>query len=143
MRRRSWMIAGLTGLLTLCGWAMLYPSVTRAAEPNIMTCSLSRVGDVFQGSCEVPCLVNNLSVDIDGPKPGVACDAPPRHVPATLRHAAVSGQWLGTMEGKFAEDPKRFEIFSKARMAATASPGRRLAGSRCARQKMIPAPSAW
>ena len=80
------------------------------AEPNTMTCSLSRAGDAFHGSCEVPCLVNNLSIDIDGPKPGAACDAPLRHDRVTLRPNGENGQWLGTMEGKFPEDPKRFEV---------------------------------
>jgi hypothetical protein len=87
----------------------LYPA-SASAEPNVMTCSLSRAGDAFQGSCEVPCLVNNLSIDIDGPKPGAACEAPSRHDPVTLRSNGENGQWLGTMEGKFPEDPNRFEI---------------------------------
>lgn len=98
-------IAALAGI-AVCA---LHPAAVRA-ESNVMTCSLSRTGDTYQGSCEVPCLVNNLSIDIDGPKAGASCDAPERHDPVSLKPNGESGQWLGTMDGKFPEDPKRFEV---------------------------------
>ncbi len=98
-------IAALAGI-AVCA---LHPAAVRA-ESNVMTCSLSRTGDTYQGSCEVPCLVNNLSIDIDGPKAGASCDAPERHDPVSLKPNGESGQWLGIMDGKFPEDPKRFEV---------------------------------
>jgi hypothetical protein len=53
--------------------------------------------------------VNALAIDIDGPRPGASCNTPPRNVPAALKEIAP-GKFLGTMEGKFPEDPKRFEL---------------------------------
>jgi hypothetical protein len=84
---------------------------TAHAESNTLTCSLQRAAGEFKGSCDVPCLVNALAIDIDGPNPKVACDTPPRRVAATLRRSESGhNNWLGTMEGKFPEDPVRFEL---------------------------------
>jgi len=80
-----------------------------AAEANILTCTLDRAGSAFKGTCSVPCSVNALAIDIDGPNPKKACDAPPRIVQAAL-HETSAGNWLGTMQGKFPEDPTRFEL---------------------------------
>lgn len=79
------------------------------AEANTLICVLQRAGKEFTGTCEVPCSVNALAIDIDGPNPQKACDAPPRSVLATLRETD-SGNWLGTVQGKFSEDPTRFEL---------------------------------
>ena len=106
MRARRQLFAVIVACVTIC---TLYPAAA-LADPNTMMCSLLRAGDAFQGNCEVPCLVNNLSIDIDGPKAGASCDAPLRHDPVTLRPNGENCQWLGTMEGKFPEDPKRFEV---------------------------------
>ena len=54
-----------------------------------------------------------LPIDIDGPNAKKACDSPARTVQATLRQVGV-GDWLGTMQGKFPEDPTRFELVSSA-----------------------------
>ncbi len=94
------------------------------AEPNTMTCSLQRIAGEFKGSCDVPCLVNALAIDIDGPNPRVTCDTPPRRVATTLRRTETgNNNWLGTMEGKFPEDPVRFELVNgsggEARIAKT------------------------
>ena len=70
---------------------------------------LESSGNEFIGTCQVPCSVNALAIDIDGPNPKKACDSPPRSVQATL-HETDDGNWLGTMEGKFPEDPTRFEL---------------------------------
>lgn len=78
------------------------------SEPNTLTCVLERAASEFKGSCEVPCSVNALAIDIDGPNPKKACESPVRSVQATLRD--TGGTWLGTMEGKFPEDPTRFEV---------------------------------
>jgi hypothetical protein len=88
--------------------AVLVWSTAARSELNTVTCSLQRAATEFQGSCDVPCLVNALAVDIDGPNPKVACNTPPRRVSAALRQ--IGENWLGTMEGKHPEDPTRFEI---------------------------------
>ena len=78
------------------------------SETNILTCVLIHEESEFRGTCEVPCSVNALAIDIDGPNPTKACASPPRIVHAMLRE--TSGNWLGTMQGKFPEDPTRFEV---------------------------------
>jgi hypothetical protein len=112
----------LTFIVSAVSW-LAWSGGTRA-EPNTMTCSLQRMASEFKGSCDVPCLVNALAIDIDGPNPKVTCDTPPRHVAATLRRVETgANNWLGTMEGKFSEDPTRFELVSSpagdARIAKT------------------------
>ena len=79
------------------------------AEANRLTCVLERAGNEFIGTCQVPFSVNALAIDIDGPNPKKACNSPPRIVRATLREID-GGNWLGTMQGKFPEDPTRFEL---------------------------------
>jgi hypothetical protein len=78
------------------------------AEPNVMDCMLERAGSEFKGSCQVPCSVNALAIDIDGPNPKKACESPARRVQVSLHE--TEGTWLGAMEGKFPEDPTRFEV---------------------------------
>lgn len=84
-----------------------------AAASNVVQCTLHHAGPTepsFAGTCAVPCLVNDLLIDIDGPKPGATCTAPPREVPITLAPTGQPGHWLGRMDGKFPEDPKRVEL---------------------------------
>jgi hypothetical protein len=95
-----------------CAPAVLALPAKSSAEPNIMTCVLEHAESDFKGTCRVPCSVNALAIDIDGPNPKKACEAPPRPVSAMLREA--NGHWLGTMEGKFPEDPTRFEVLMPA-----------------------------
>jgi hypothetical protein len=84
-------------------------SVQAGTEANTVTCTLAHAGNEFAGTCAIPCSVNALAIDIDGPNPKRACDAPPRTVQAALRQ--VGGHnWLGAMQGKFPEDPTRFEL---------------------------------
>ncbi len=73
-------------------------------EPNTLTCVLERAGGEFRGSCGVPCSVNALAIDIDGPNPKKACESPARSVQATLRE--TGGTWLGTMQ-KPSQDANR------------------------------------
>ena len=103
-------VACATVALAVFAW-----SAGARSEVNALTCSLERTASEFQGRCSVPCMVNALAVDIDGPSAIAACDTPPRRVAASLRQTEVrqtgAGQdWLGTMEGKYPEDPTRFEI---------------------------------
>jgi len=88
--------------------AALLPASPASADANTVTCLLHRAGGELKGNCSIPCSVNALAIDIDGPNPKKACDAAPRTVEATL-HQAGRG-WLGTMQGKFPEDPTRFEL---------------------------------
>src|SRR6266702_1543145 len=97
--------------------AVFAMSVAAQPETNTLTCVLARTGSEFTGTCEVPCSVNALAIDIDGPNPKKACDSPPRRVAATLHK--TNGNWLGTMQGKFPEDPTRFEVV----MPTAAKPG--------------------
>ncbi len=87
------------------------------AQPNQVGCMLAPSAAGFSGQCTVPCLVNALSIDIDGPRPGARCDAPDRAVAATLRPTDRPGHWLGTMQGKFPEDPTRFELIEPSATA--------------------------
>jgi hypothetical protein len=87
------------------------------ADSNVVTCALTLAGERYQGRCAIPCMVNDLAIEIDGPNPRVSCDRPPRRVAATLRQVAGEN-WLGTMEGKFPEDPTRFELTKAAPGAA-------------------------
>jgi len=88
------------------------PTAARA-EANILTCVLDRSGSEFKGTCEVPCSVNALAIDIDGPNPKKACELLPRNVQAAL-HETSGGNWFGTMQGKFPEDPTRFELVASS-----------------------------
>ncbi|MGL4243173.1 MAG: hypothetical protein ACRCTI_18825, partial [Beijerinckiaceae bacterium] len=81
-----------------------------AAEPNTITCRLKRDGAAFAGTCEIPCAVNALAINIDGPRPGFSCAQPNRLVNATLRPQERFDDWLGTMQGKEPEDPTRFGV---------------------------------
>lgn len=82
------------------------------SEPNTVTCSLSRAGAEFTGTCRLPCLVHANAIGFDGPKAGRSCAESPRPVAATLRKIPTSENWLGTMEGKYPEDPTRFEVIT-------------------------------
>jgi hypothetical protein len=84
-------------------------AVAGSPEANTLICTLRRLEGKFKGTCEVPCSVNALAIDIDGPNPKKACDAAARTVEATLNETS-GGNWLGTMQGKFPEDPTRFEL---------------------------------
>jgi hypothetical protein len=92
-------------------------SATAQSDANILTCALVNEAGEFRGTCEVPCSVNALAIDIDGPNPTKACTSAPRRVNATLRE--TGGIWLGTMQGKFPEDPTRLEVV----MPSSAKPG--------------------
>jgi hypothetical protein len=81
------------------------------AQPIHMTCQLERKDDAYAGTCLVPCLVNELRIDINGPRPG-ACPNPDRRVKAKLKMADRGDHWLGTMDGRQLEDPTRFEVVS-------------------------------
>jgi hypothetical protein len=102
------MLARAFAIAAICAPTFFAFAAKGQSETNIVTCVLERAGSDFKGTCEVPCSVNALAIDIDGPNPKKACDSPSRRVAATLRE--TNGNWLGTMQGKFPEDPTRFEV---------------------------------
>ena len=94
----------------ICFLSVLAAPDAIRAEPNVVRCTLQRSVGEFKGTCSVPCLVNELAIDIDGPNAKVSCNAPVRRVAATLRKVEQGDDWLGTMEGRQPEDPTRFGI---------------------------------
>ena len=68
------------------------------SESNVLVCTLQRSGSEFKGSCDVPCQVNALAVDVDGVTPGFTCNEPPRPVTASLRKAEKGDNWIGDMQ---------------------------------------------
>lgn len=77
---------------------------------NAITCSLKQNGVEYRGDCSIPCAVNALAINIDGPRPGFTCSASDRSVAVTLRQQERFDDWLGTMQGKEPEDPTRFGV---------------------------------
>ena len=82
------------------------------SEPNTVTCSLSRAGVEFTGTCRIPCLVHANAIGFDGPNAGMSCAESPLPVAATLRKIPTTENWLGTMPGNYPEDPTRFELIT-------------------------------
>jgi hypothetical protein len=81
-----------------------------AAEPNTIACDLKRDSAAFAGTCAIPCAVNALAINIDGPRRDFACNQPNRVVNVTLRPQERFDDWLGTMQGKEPEDPTRLGL---------------------------------
>jgi hypothetical protein len=99
---------GMIAATSLALFAAWTPVNVAALEPNMLTCSLKRDANDFVGTCDIPCAVNALAIDLDGPRSNFSCTTPPRKVKATLRQQERFDDWLGTMEGKEPEDPTRF-----------------------------------
>jgi hypothetical protein len=101
----------LVACLVLLGSVLAQPTLAQS-EPNQIQCTLQKSGAEFKGSCSVPCLVNALAINIDGPNKSkkVICDTPLRQVNVMLRKVEQRDGWLGTMEGKEPEDPTRFAL---------------------------------
>jgi hypothetical protein len=108
-------IALATAALAGCQTAPPAAPPNARAEPNTVSCTLQRASEGYAGACEIPCLVNALAIDIDGPKAGARCETGPRSVKASLRKTGE--RWLGTMEGKFPEDPTRFDLLPATNVA--------------------------
>ncbi len=124
MRRLSLIATAVFVVLVLASCQTITPSsapaaVTRADEqpagrpglqPITVRCELKLADAEYAGTCEIPCRVNQLLIDIDGPTPNRTCADPPRRVNATLKKTARVNHWLGGMQGKEPEDPTRFEL---------------------------------
>jgi hypothetical protein len=98
------------GLVTAGFAGGLLAAFPAVAEPYAIACDLKRDAAGFAGSCGIPCAVNALAINIDGPRPGFSCDQPNRSVNVTLRPQERFDDWLGTMQGKEPEDPTRFGL---------------------------------
>jgi hypothetical protein len=85
-------------------------SAAGAAQSQTVTCDLAASDGGFSGTCSVPCAVNALAINIDGPRSGFSCSLPDRQVDATLKPQPQFDDWLGTMQGKEPEDPVRFSV---------------------------------
>jgi hypothetical protein len=84
------------------------------ANANTVTCAMTSSADEMKGTCDIPCMVNELAINIDGPDPKKTCDKPTRTVNVTLKKTDRENHWLGTMEGRQPEDPTRFEAMTVA-----------------------------
>jgi hypothetical protein len=96
--------------LSAAGALLALSALSAAAEPNTIACDLKRDGAAFSGACGIPCAVNALAINIDGPRSGFSCNQPNRAVNVTLRPQERFDDWLGTMQGKEPEDPTRFGV---------------------------------
>lgn len=78
---------------------------------DIVSCALKNSGAAeYAGTCSVPCKVNALKANFDKLLEACKDDSPPRIVNASLKKSDEKGNYLGKMEGKYPEDPTRFEI---------------------------------
>ena len=77
---------------------------------DFVTCSLKNTGAEYSGTCSVPCEVNALKANFDKLLQSCNVNSPPRIVIASLKQIDEKGNYLGKMEGKYPEDPTRFEI---------------------------------
>jgi hypothetical protein len=113
MQKRSFNhITRIWALASLVSMACVALALPAHAETNTVACQLKADGSPFKlkGTCAIPCAVNQLAINIDGPRPGFSCATPPRTVQATLQRQEKFDDWLGTMEGKEPEDPTRFSL---------------------------------
>lgn len=77
---------------------------------NTISCKLKNTGTEYYGICLIPCQVNALNANFDKLLEKCTEISPARNVNATLRQTDEKGNYLGKMEGKYPEDPTRFEI---------------------------------
>jgi hypothetical protein len=112
--RHALLPAALAAMLAGC--SQVPPAPAPAPPPiaraMLITCELPppAAAGASAGWCDVPCSVNALAVNFDGVDAKRACSAPDRRVNASLAPTAVTGRWLGTMQGVQPEDPTRFEV---------------------------------
>jgi hypothetical protein len=105
----------LTLGLTSCTTTSPITSTMATAKPtDFIVCNLNSESGSFKGSCDVTCSVNALAINFAGIEPKRACSGALRNVKADIAKTAVSGKWLGTMQGVQPEDPTRFELVANA-----------------------------
>jgi hypothetical protein len=84
--------------------------VSSQVNLDIVTCTLKNTSTEYVGTCSVPCQVNALKANFDKLLETCRENSPPRIVVASLKKIDELGNYLGKMEGKYPEDPTRFEI---------------------------------
>ena len=99
----------LTSLLPII-LLMSSNSVLSQSNQDLVVCKLKNNGSEFAGTCSVPCAVNALKANFDKLLQSCSDSSPPRIVTASLKKVDLKGNYLGKMEGKYPEDPTRFEI---------------------------------
>lgn len=115
----------LSSALAVCAAILVAPAglaQTSPAAPGTTTdvvCTLNQAGPEYAGVCAVPCRVNALAVNFDRLLENCRSDTPPRSVKASLKKVDAAGNWLGNMEGKYPEDPTRFELSRSPQGRAT------------------------
>lgn len=76
-----------------------------------MICELRKSDQDYDGRCAVPCqTVSGLDARTWVSKPVGNCTEPPRQVNVNLRRSDDGAGWIGNMQGKWPEDPTRFEV---------------------------------
>jgi hypothetical protein len=109
-------------LLLLAGCASGPGAVaTKKPSDNYIDCSTVMQSGVYKGTCDVTCSVNALAINFDSIQASRACSTPPRKVTVELAPTAVSGRWLGKMQGVQPEDPTRFEVVPNAKGGGSAA----------------------
>lgn len=109
-------------LAPLAAVAFVATSATAQAqtEDYRVSCSFANQQQEFIGTCEIPCRVNNLMINFDGPILTRPCTAPPRKVEVKIKASGRPNHYLGTMTPKEPEDPNRFELIAGDRVAGVA-----------------------
>ncbi|MGL5002912.1 MAG: hypothetical protein ACRDAM_08225, partial [Casimicrobium sp.] len=87
-------------------------AATAPVRVNAITCEFKATGGDYKGTCAIPCMVNSLWIDIDGPRADRTCNVPPRTVEASFKKTDRPDHYLGTMQPKEPEDPNRFELLN-------------------------------
>lgn len=114
---RHFSIVGVAVSVLLLVGCTSGPGFVASKKPpeNYIDCSTVMKNGVYKGTCDVSCSVNALAINFDSIQQNRACNAPPRKVTAELAPTAVSGRWLGKIEGVQPEDPTRFELVPNAK----------------------------
>jgi hypothetical protein len=113
---RHWLAAPVSLALV----ALMPLPAAAQTEDYRVSCSLTNQQQEFVGTCEIPCRVNNLMINFDGPNMSRPCAAPPRKVDVRIKASGRPNHWLGTMTPKEPEDPNRFELIAGDRVAGVA-----------------------
>ena len=64
-------------------------AVVRPALADVLVCTFKKGNDAYVGTCSVPCRVNALAIDIDGPRKGFSCSEPERMVNASAKVSSI------------------------------------------------------
>jgi len=97
-------------ILTVIFIGLISGQVSAKPKEDIITCNFKNNESEYIGTCAVPCEVNALKANFDKLLELCKESSLPRIVNASLKKVDSKGNFLGKMEGKYPEDPTRFEI---------------------------------